>query len=378
VSSSRTFARVLPETRLLLRHPFFLQGDVYALGVPGSELVPLGVKRGWSPDAHERAVAPLALDGGLAPTAQAEIALVYLPKGNARRDHVLDLASTIAPKLVLVGCNDAGIKTARKAVTARAVGPVQSEHGNHAQLVATSLAVVEPKLRERRFEVPIGFFEGLSPDPPPGSPDPTHEPSLAPLAARRPAGRLASSPGLHVGDAADALTLVSLPGVFSEGRLDDATRTLLDVIAWPTRGRVLDLGCGAGPIGLSAKRRVPALDVTLVDVDDYAVEATRRSATVSSLRVDVRSSDGYSAVNGERFDVIVTNPPFHRGVGTEYEVTRAFVNEAPAHLRPDGAFWLVANAFLPWEEPLRARFATVDVVAQDRRFVVYRATHPRP
>ncbi|MCU0671875.1 MAG: class I SAM-dependent methyltransferase [Myxococcota bacterium] len=324
---------MLPETRLLLRHPFFLQGDVYTLGVPGSELAPLGVKRGWSPDAHERAVAPFALDGELAPNARAEIALVYLPKGNARRDHVLDLASTIAERLVLVGCNDAGIKTARKAVAARATGPVQSEHGNHAQLVATSLSVVEPKLRERRFEVPIA--EGA------------------------------------------ALTLVSLPGVFSEGRLDDATRTLLDVIEWPARGRVLDLGCGAGPIGLSAKRRVPALDVTLVDVDDYAVEATRRGAKVNALDVEVRSSDGYSAVKGERFDVIVTNPPFHRGVGTEYEVTRAFVNEAPAHLRPDGALWLVANAFLPWEEPLRARFATVDVVAQDRRFVVYRATRPR-
>lgn len=347
MSSSRTFARVLPETRLLLRHPHFLQGDVYALGVPGSELAALGVKRGWSPDAHERAVAPFALDGGLVPlpagsirvsapldaSARVEIALVYLPKGNARRDHVLDLASTIATKLVLVGCNDAGIKTARKAVAARAVGPVQSEHGNHAQLVATSLAPVEPKLRERRFEVP-------------------------------------SADG-------DALTLVSLPGVFSEGRLDDATRTLLDVIEWPARGRALDLGCGAGPIGLCAKRRVPALDVTLVDVDDYAVEATRRGAKANALGVDVRSSDGYSAVKGERFDVIVTNPPFHRGVGTEYEVTRAFVNDAPAHLRPDGAFWLVANAFLPWEEPLRGRFATVDVVAQDRRFVVYRATRPR-
>lgn len=324
---------MLPETRLLLRQLFFLQGDVYALGAPGSELAPLGVKRGWSPDAHERAVAPFALDGGLAPSAQAEIALVYLPKGNARRDHVLDLASTIAPKLVLVGCNDAGIKTARKAVAARATGPVQSEHGNHAQLVATSLTPVEPKLRERRFEVPIA--EG------------------------------------------DALTLVSLPGVFSEGRLDDATRTLLDVIEWPARGRVLDLGCGAGPIGLSAKRRVPALDVTLVDVDDYAVEATRRGAKVNALDVRVSSSDGYAAVKGERFDVVVTNPPFHRGVGTEYEVTRTFVNDAPAHLRPDGAFWLVANTFLPWEEPLRARFATVDVVAQDRRFVVYRATRPR-
>jgi len=331
--SSRTFARVLPETRLLLRHPFFLQGDVYALGVPGSELAPLGVKRGWSPDAHERAVAPFALDEGLAPSARAEIALVYLPKGNARRDHVLDLASTIAEKLVLVGCNDAGIKTARKVVATRAVGPVQSEHGNHAQLVATSLTPVEPKLRERRFELPI--------------------------------------------DDGAALTLVSLPGVFSEGRLDDATRALLDVIEWPARGRVLDLGCGAGPIGLSAKRRVPALDVTLVDVDDYAVEATRRGAKVNALDVRVSSSDGYAALKGERFDVIVTNPPFHRGVGTEYEVTRAFVNDAPTHLRPDGAFWLVANAFLPWEEPLRARFAAVDVVAQDRRFVVYRATRPR-
>lgn len=341
---------MLPETRLLLRHPILLAGDVYALNVPGSDLASLGVTRGWSPDAHERAMAPFALDAGLEPTARAEVALVYLPKGNARRDHFLDLASTIAPKVVLVGCNDAGIKTARKIVTARATGPVLSEHGNHAQVVVTSLSTAVPKLREKRFEVRVGGD----------------------------------------GDAGDVLMLVSLPGVFSEGRLDDATRMLLDAITWPTRGRVLDLGCGAGPIGLSAKRRVPALDVTLVDVDDYAIEATRRSATLNALDVHVRSSDGYAALKGssaagdspsekqvERFDVIVTNPPFHRGVGTEYDITRGFVNEAPAHLRPEGAFWLVANAFLPWDEPLRARFAAVDIIARDRRFIIYRATRPR-
>ncbi|MCA9613486.1 MAG: class I SAM-dependent methyltransferase [Sandaracinus sp.] len=313
-----------PETSLLLRHRERFAGEIYALGAPGSDLSALGITRGWNPDAAERAASPFALDEGLTVEAHAEVALVYLPKGNARRDHVLDLASRVAPRVVLVGRNDAGVKSARKVFTARAEGPVLAEHGNHCQLFVGSLTPRTPRLVEKRFE---------------------HE----------------------------GLTFVSLPGVFAEGRLDDATRMLLEVLELPAKGRLLDLGCGAGPIGLHAKARVPALDVTLVDVDDYAVEAARRGAAAASLDVRVLASDGYGAVASERFDRIVTNPPFHRGVGTEYEITRAFVRDAPKRLAPGGELWLVANTFLPWPEVLEETFRDVQVVARDKRFCVWRA-----
>ena len=59
--------------------------------------------------------------------------------------------------------------------------------------------------------------------------------------------------------------------------------------------------------------------------------------------------------------------------GTEYEITRAFVRDAPKRLAPGGELWLVANTFLPWPEVLEETFRDVQVVARDKRFCVWRA-----
>ena len=68
----------------------------------------------------------------------------------------------------------------------------------------------------------------------------------------------------------------------------------------------------------------------------------------------------------QRYDAIVSNPPFHQGRADLPELGRAFIRSAADALRPPGRFWLVANRHLPYEATLAERFASVrTVVAQD-------------
>lgn len=74
--------------------------------------------------------------------------------------------------------------------------------------------------------------------------------------------------------------------------------------------RVLDIGTGSGALAVSLKLGCPQADVTAVDVSDTALAVAAGNAR--RLGADVRfvKSDCFAALAGERFDVIVSNPPY--------------------------------------------------------------------
>ncbi|MCQ2741689.1 MAG: methyltransferase [Bacilli bacterium] len=128
-------------------------------------------------------------------------------------------------------------------------------------------------------------------------------------------------------------------GVFSKEGLDDGTRLLLEAIAKAPLGeRILDLGCGVGPIGLVLAHLDDSRKVTLCDVNLRALEKCRQNATNLgvSRQVEIVPSDVYSNINS-RFDTIVTNPPIRAGK----KVTYAMYAGAPDHLNEDGRLILV-------------------------------------
>ena len=57
----------------------------------------------------------------------------------------------------------------------------------------------------------------------------------------------------------------------------------------------------------------------------------------------MRLSDGYQDLAGQRFDVVLSNLPAHRGQQADSTVAHEFIAGAPAHLRAGGAAWFVAN-----------------------------------
>lgn len=109
------------------------------------------------------------------------------------------------------------------------------------------------------------------------------------------------------------LDLVSGAGVFSRGHLDHATGVLLRSVEPPGAGRILDLGCGYGAIGLAIARAVPGAVVTGVDVNERALLLARENAAALGL------ADRFTACLPSRvpaeasYDEIWSNPPIRIG-----------------------------------------------------------------
>lgn len=170
---------------------------------------------------------------------------------------------------------------------------------------------------------------------------------------------------------------VTKPGVFSWRRLDAGTRRLLAHVQVRDGERVLDLGCGAGQVGLVAHGLADGVEVVMVDDSLPAVRAAERTARHNHLkRARVMPSDAGSAVIGERFDVVATNPPFHLGPEVEYDVAEQFIEDARDVLGPKGRLYLVSNAFLPHDKAMEAMFRRVEVVHQDSFFKVVLGARP--
>ncbi len=165
------------------------------------------------------------------------------------------------------------------------------------------------------------------------------------------------------------------PGVFSWDGLDEASGVFADVMDIPRGASVLDLGCGAGVLGAVAARLTDDGPVTLVDADSEAVRSATRTMAMSGARNwRVFASDVTSAVRDERFDLVISNPPFHTGKATDLALPIRFIEEAADVLQRGGRLQLVANRTLPYERELERVFGNRRTVHDGARFKVLEAT----
>lgn len=127
-------------------------------------------------------------------------------------------------------------------------------------------------------------------------------------------------------------------GVFSRERIDFGSVLLIETMQIARTARVLDVGCGYGPIGLVAAKLANQGSVTMIDINERAVSLARKNAEQNNIRnVDVQVSNLYEAVQGKTFDVILTNPPIRAGKET---VHRIFA-EGYDFLAEGGEMWVV-------------------------------------
>jgi 16S rRNA (guanine1207-N2)-methyltransferase len=171
------------------------------------------------------------------------------------------------------------------------------------------------------------------------------------------------------------LRLTTDAGVFSRDGVDYGSRVLIGRMAFAPDARILDVGCGYGPIGLTAARLAPQGHVTMTDINERAVELARGNARMNGIgNVSFAVGSLYEPVEGQRFDVILSNPPIRAGKA----VVHRLLAEAKEHLRDGGSLWIVirnkqgaptARAKL---EEVFGREA-VEEAGKDKGYRVYRA-----
>jgi 16S rRNA (guanine1207-N2)-methyltransferase len=164
---------------------------------------------------------------------------------------------------------------------------------------------------------------------------------------------------------------------FAEGKLDEGTRLLIESLEVRATDTALDIGCGAGYLGIHIAHIASKGQVTMVDASLVAVDAAEKLVEQSGVsNVQVLASNGTQAVMEQRFDLVVTNPPFHLGGIQTTETGERFIREAAQVLRPRGRFYLVANRFLKYEPTLQACFLSAEEVGGNTRYKVLLATNP--
>ena len=133
-----------------------------------------------------------------------------------------------------------------------------------------------------------------------------------------------------------AVTFETDAGVFSKGHLDTGTAMLLEVLPEAFAGRMLDLGCGWGAVGVCAASAWKDAKIALTDINERAVALAKANLARNGLTATVAQGDGLASVEG-MFDLIALNPPIRAGKAVIYRL----FEEAAERLCPVGSLYIV-------------------------------------
>lgn len=154
--------------------------------------------------------------------------------------------------------------------------------------------------------------------------------------------------------------------VFSKNGLDFGTRTLLESIDINSlKGKILDFGCGYGPIGIFLAKN--NLKVDMIDVNLRALNLAKKNAAINGVNVSIFESNIYSNVTA-KYDYIITNPPIRVGKKILYEILIG----AREHLKEDGTLIFVINKDQGAKSVARdmEEFYQVDILEKNKGFYV--------
>ena len=172
---------------------------------------------------------------------------------------------------------------------------------------------------------------------------------------------------------------ISRPGLFAWNRIDPASALLAAHLPDTLRGRAADLGAGYGYLACELLRRCAGISsIDLFEAEARALEPARinLASTLEQLGRELPANVHWHDVSDGlpgRYDVIISNPPFHQGRADQPELGQSFIASAAKALDANGSLWLVANRHLPYENTLARHFSEVRTVTQQHGFKVFHA-----
>lgn len=172
----------------------------------------------------------------------------------------------------------------------------------------------------------------------------------------------------------EMLDFFSKPGVFGWDRVDEGSALLVSVLESVLSRQtcqpqsLLDLGCGYGYLTLMT-RHLPLTRRVATDNCAAALLAMRANVEHYAMAVDVVASDAGNTVQ-EAFDLVVCNPPFHRGFAVAGDLAETFLRQTARLLKPSGVAVFVVNAFIPLEQKAANFFSAIELLINNRSYKV--------
>lgn len=171
------------------------------------------------------------------------------------------------------------------------------------------------------------------------------------------------------------LTFMTNNEVFSPSALDAGTAAMLSVVSFSPDDKVLDLGCGYGPVGILAAKLTAPERVTMCDISENAVLLSRQNAARNGFAPDkpdaspgaphILLSDGLSAITDCDYTKILSNPPYH----TDFSVAKGFIEQGFRHLAPGGVMYMVTKRRDWYKNKLISVFGGVHIDEIDGYYV---------
>lgn len=163
-------------------------------------------------------------------------------------------------------------------------------------------------------------------------------------------------------------------GVFSRNTVDFGSRVLIDAFEWDDlpEGRLLDVGCGYGPIGLTLAS-LSGRTVEMIDVNQRAVALAQENAKKNHVEnVDIHTSNIYADTHEQQYAAIISNPPIRAGKKVVHEI----LSEAHPRLLVGGTLTVVIQkkqGAPSAEKKMVEVFGNVEIVTKDKGYYILRS-----
>jgi 16S rRNA (guanine1207-N2)-methyltransferase len=146
---------------------------------------------------------------------------------------------------------------------------------------------------------------------------------------------------IHTNLRGKTFEFLTASSVFSKKRVDTGTRLLIENMALPEEGCVLDVGCGYGAIGIAAATFNPQLHVVMTDVNSRAVHLAKHNiAKNKAANAEAKCGYLYKPVENLMFNCVLSNPPVSAGM----ETVKSIITQAPKVMASKATFQMVVRS----------------------------------
>lgn len=162
-------------------------------------------------------------------------------------------------------------------------------------------------------------------------------------------------------------------GVFSKKEIDFGSRLLIESYVGCECAKLLDVGCGYGPIGISIAADYPDAEVHMVDINERAIDLSKRNAEKNGLsNIRVYESDALKGVIDDGFSAVLSNPPIRAGKKVVHEI----LETSFAKLDIGGELWIVIQkkqGAPSAEKKIIEVFGNIEVVCKKGGYFILKA-----